>query len=56
MQNSKKSGRKERVHEGENGIYYFNGFDFKRLCDCPEGGSSNPGVGSLMSIVARELE
>ena len=29
---------------------------FNILWDCPEGGSSNPGLGSIMSIVACELE
>ena len=29
---------------------------FNRLWDCPEEGSSNPGLGSIMSIVAREFE
>ena len=29
---------------------------FNRLWDCPEGGSSNPGLGSIMSIAACELE
>ena len=29
---------------------------FNRLWDCPEGGSSNPGIRSIMSIVASELE
>ena len=29
-------------------------FVFNRLWDCTEGGSSNPGLGSIMSIVACE--
>ena len=29
---------------------------FNRLWDCPEEDSSNPGLGSIMSIVAGELE
>ena len=32
-------------------LFYFN-----KLWDCPEGGSSNLGLGSIMFIVACELE
>ena len=32
----------------------LNSFSFNRLLDCPEKGYSNPGLGSIMSIVACE--
>ena len=41
------------------GVYYVNRLWvclFNRLWDCPEEGSSNPGLGSIMFIVAYELE
>ena len=46
----------EKVRQGMSTFWIFLEDLFDRLWDCPEEGSSDPGLGSIISIVACELE